>query len=127
MENALSAITHLRLNLVNSEVRLERPAQVSGEPCLACTSLDSMSAARQAASQVPQHRNASWISTNAVPYVAAVGGAVAFALYSATRVASANPEVGRKVDIDADTSKAADTFRASPLRKAVAGDPQERM
>ena len=79
-----------------------------------------MSAAKQAASV--GHRNAPWFTTNALPYLAAVGGAIGFALYNATRIASANPELGKQVDINADTTKEADTFKASPLRKAVAGD-----
>lgn len=77
-----------------------------------------MSATKQAAAV--GHRHAPWLTTNAIPYVAAVGGGVVFALYSATRNASTNPEIGKQVDIDADTTKAADTFKASPLRKAVA-------
>ena len=79
-----------------------------------------MSAAKQAASAGP--RNAPWFTTNAVPYLAAVGGAIGFALYNATRIASANPELGRQLDINVDTTKEADTFKASPLRKAVAGE-----
>lgn len=80
----------------------------------------SSSAAKQAAAA--GHRHASWLTTNAVPYLAAVGGAAAFALYSATRTISANPELGKQVDMDVDTSQDADTFKASPLRKAVIGD-----
>lgn len=79
-----------------------------------------MSAAKQATAV--GHRSAPWVTSNAVPYLAAVGGGVVFALYSVTRSASTNPEIGKQLDIDADTSKEADSFKASPLRKAIAGD-----
>ena len=81
-----------------------------------------MSAAKQAAGQAVKHRNASWINPSMYPYVVAVGGIVSFALYSATRHVAQDPDLGKAQDIDKLDQKAADTYRESPLRKAISGD-----
>ena len=79
-----------------------------------------MNAAKQGAQKAVQHRTASWISPSAYPYVVAVGGAVCFAVYSATRHVAQDPDLGCQ-DIDKLDEKAADKYRESPLRKAVTG------
>ena len=49
----------------------------------------------------------------------AVGAIAAFGIYSVTRHAVEDPDIGRHTDLDKLSEKAADTYRESPLRKAV--------
>jgi len=83
---------------------------------------DNMNAAKQAASQGAKHRNASWINPSVYPYIAAVSGAVAFGVYSVTRHVAGDPDLGKAQDINNLDQKAADTYRESPLRKAITGE-----
>lgn len=80
-----------------------------------------MHPAKQGAQKAVQHRNASWISPSMYPYIAAVGGAISFGLYSVTRHVVEDPDLGSQ-DIDKLDEKAADKYRESPLRKAVTGE-----
>ena len=80
-----------------------------------------MNAAKQGAQKAVQHRNASWINASVYPYIAAVGGAVAFGLYSVTRHVAEDPDLGKAIDIDKLDEKAADKYKESPLRKAITG------
>ncbi len=83
---------------------------------------DNMNAAKQAASQGVKHRNASWVNPSVYPYIAAVSGAVAFGVYSVTRHVAGDPDIGKAQDINSLDQKAADTYRESPLRKAITGE-----
>ncbi len=83
---------------------------------------DGMSAAKQAASQAVKHRNASWINPSVYPYIVVVGGIVTFAVYNVTRHVAQDPDLGKSQDINNLDTKAADTYRESPLRKAITGD-----
>ena len=80
-----------------------------------------MNAAKQGAQKAVQHRNASWVSPSMYPYVAAVGGAVCFGLYSVTRTVASDPSV-HDLDIDKLDENAADKYKESPLRKAITGE-----
>lgn len=55
------------------------------------------------------------------PYMAAVGGAVCFGIYSVTRTVASDPAV-HDLDIEKLDEKAADKFKESPLRKAITGE-----
>lgn len=78
-----------------------------------------MNAAKQGAQKAVQHRNASWINPSMYPYIAAVGGAVCFGLYSVTRTVVSDPGL---TDLEKLDEKAADKYRESPLRKAITGE-----
>lgn len=80
-----------------------------------------MNAAKQGAQKAVQHRNASWVNPSMYPYIAAVGGAVCFGIYSVTRTFASDPAVS-DLDIDKLDDKAADKYKESPLRKAITGE-----
>lgn len=80
-----------------------------------------MNAAKQGAHKAVQHRNASWVNPSMYPYIAAVGGAVCFGIYSVTRTLASDPAVS-DLDIDKIDDKAADKYKDSPLRKAITGE-----
>lgn len=78
-----------------------------------------MNAAKEGAQKVVQHRNASWINPSMYPYIAAVGGAVCFGVYSVTRTVVSDPSLQALDKLD---EKAADKYKESPLRKAITGE-----
>lgn len=67
----------------------------------------------------PGHRSSAWITPAVYPFIVAVGAIAAFGLYSVSRHVLEDPDIGKHTDLNKLSESAADTYRESPLRKAV--------
>ena len=85
-----------------------------------------MSGANTSGSKLPGHRASGWVTPTMYPFVAAVGAIALFGMYSVSRHVMSDPDIGKHSDLGQISEAAADKYRESPLRKAVARETETK-